>query len=258
MQQKTKYEKIFLTASLTTLFVAVGLLVLGLMQIFPMNRFFLDLLMILFILAFGAVACLPALRMLNVNKKDIYAYILLGLTVFVCLLWVICVFVAHGLIDSILEETVDTAGLSNSLGFAKVCIVLTIVSAFATSVITNLYNFKKNMLAFQIVMYASNFIFYLWLSIVILSLQVVEDGIVFTANWLLDSKFFATLVVLAIVFSGLSAGILKRINKRRDREAIESAVSITENLNTQQKADEKVTPPAQEKPNNDNDPWSKE
>lgn len=258
MQQKTKFEKIFITASLTTLFVAVGLLVFGLMQVIPMNRFFLDLLMILFILAFGAVACLPALRMLKVNQKDIYAYVLLGLTGFVCLLWVICVFVAHGLIDSILEETVDTAGLSNALGFTKVCIFLTIVTAFTTTVITNLYNFKKNMLAFQIVMYASNFISYFWLSVVVLSLKIVEDELVFTASWLLDSKFFATLFVLSVVFSILSAGILKRVNKRRDREVLENAMRMNATAGTQQNTEVPNASETQEKPNNDNDPWAKE
>lgn len=258
MQQKTKFEKIFITASLTTIFVAVGLLVFGIMQVIPMNRFLIDLLIILFILAFGAIACLPALRMLNVNKKDIYAYVLLGLTGFVCLMWIICVFVAHGLIDSILEETVDTAGLSNALGFTKVCIFLTIVTAFTTTVITNLYNFKKNMFAFQIVMYVSNFISYLWLSIVVLSLKIVEDEIVFTAGWLLDSKFFATLFVLAVVFSFLSAGILKRINKRRDREVLENDMRMNVTAGTQQNTEVQSTPETQAKPNNDNDPWAKE
>lgn len=261
MQNKSKLEKIFTTASITLAFVVVGLLVLGLMQIMPLNRFFLDVLLILGILCFGCISCLPAVRMLTQNKKDIYAYVILGLTGFVCLLWIIFVFVGRGLIDALANSTADVSHLSNAWGYTKTVIFLTIQTSFANLIITNLYHLKKTMLPFQIVMYVSNFIVNLWLSIVVLSIVVTSQGLAFTAGWLLDSAFFATVFVLALVFSGLASTILRRINRRRERELVDEAILAAkalemQKLNANQAKEEEVN--EQPKQENKDDPWSQE
>ena len=67
-------------------------------------------------------------------------------------------------------------------------------------------------------MYVSNFIVDLWLTIVIMSVNVVDDQLLFTANWLFDSKFVWTIFSLALAFSVLASGILKSIVKKRTRD----------------------------------------
>lgn len=235
MQEKSKFEKIFTSATISLAFVVVGLLVLGIMQVMPMNRFFLDLLLILAILCFGCVSSLSAVKMLSINKKNIYAYIILGLTGFVCLLWIIFIFVGRGLIDALASNTADMSSLANAWGYTKTVIFLTVQASLVNLVLTNIYNLKKSYLVFQIIMYVCNFLVDLWISILVLSLVVTSNGIAYTANWLLDSSFIATLFVLCCVFSWLSAVILRNINRRRIREAAFEALASAKALEAQNK-----------------------
>ena len=250
MQEKSKLERIFTTTSIALTFVVVGLLVFAFMQVLPLNRFFLDVLLILAIVCFGCVSSLSAVKMLSADKKNVFAYVILGMTGFVCLLWVIFVFVGRGLVDSLASTSSDMSHLANAWGYTRTVIFLTIQVSLANLVLTNIYNFKKSFLPFQIIMYASNFIVDLWVSIVILSLNVGADGFVFTANWLLDSAFFATLFVLAMVFTWVAGGILRKINRNRMRDMAVEALVATKIIENKLDSieQEKATEPQQEQP----------
>ena len=127
MEEKTKFEKIFTLSSVITLCVSVGILVIAFMGVLPLNRFFLDLFLILAILAFGCVTSLSAIKMIMLNKKNIYGYVLLGMNAIICLLWVICVFVAHGLVDAVIAQTIDYSHFANTWGFVKTTIFLSLI-----------------------------------------------------------------------------------------------------------------------------------
>jgi len=86
--------------------------------------------------------------------------------------------------------------------------------------IFQIYTLKKSSLTFQIVQYVSNFIFDLWLSIIILAIGIDGDVFVFNANWLLDSKFIATIVVMALAFTILSSVIMKNLIRKRNRDIV--------------------------------------
>ncbi len=217
--KKSKIEKLMSIIPITLAFVIVGILVLGVMGTIKLNRFVIDFLLILGILCFGCISCLPATRILTKEKElkhHIYAYVIIGLTGLTCLLWIIFVFVGQDFINAISSGTYT--GDLGILTYAKIVVFITVQTSIANMVISNVYTFKKEYLAFQIIMYVSNFIVDLWLTIVIMSLNYVEGSLAFTANWLFDSKFIWTIFVLSLAFSMLAGAILKSIIKKRTRD----------------------------------------
>ena len=218
--KKSKLEKIMSILPITLAFIIVGVFVLMLVDVFPSNRVMIDILLVLLILCVGCISCLTATRILTKekNKNNIYAYVILGLTGLTCLLWIIFIFVGQNLIDALINETATTGNLIGVWNFAKVIIFITIQTSLVNLVISNLFTFKKEYFAFQIIMYVSNFLVDLWLTIVIMSASLTEEGLKFSANWLIDSKFFGTVFALALAYSILAGAIMKSIVKKRTRD----------------------------------------
>ncbi len=216
--KKTKLERLMSIIPISLAFVIVGVFVLMLMDILPKNRFMIDVLLILGIFCFGCISCMPATKMLSKNKRNVYAYIILGLTALTCLLWIVFVFVGQGFIDSIAADSTDFSTLVGVWNYLKVVIFITIQTSIFNLVISNIFTFKREYLAFQIVMYVSNAIVDLWLTIAILSLYVTSDGLAFGADWLVNSKFVLTLFILALAFSSLASSIMRSIIKKRTRD----------------------------------------
>lgn len=217
--KKSKIERLMTIIPISLAFVIVGVLVLGVLKVLPLNRFIIDTLLILGILCFGCISCLPATRILTKEKEfkhHIYAYVIIGLTGLSCLLWIIFVFVGQDFINAISSGTYT--GNLGILTYAKIVVFITVQTSIANMLISNVYTFKKEYLAFQIIMYISNFIVDLWLTIAIMSLNYVGDSLEFTANWLFDSKFIWTIFSLALAFSILAGAILKSIIKKRTRD----------------------------------------
>lgn len=219
--KKSKLEKLITIIPITLAFLIVGIFVLGLMDVIKLNRFMVDTLLIFGIICFGCIACFPATRILTKDRKNIYAYIILGLTGLTCLLWIIFVFVGQNFIDYLVaSESVDFSTLTGVWGYTKLTIFVTIQTSLASLIISYVYTFKKEYLAFQIVMYISNFIVDLWLSILILSVGVNETGFTFAGSWLVNSKLSVTLFVLATAFSILAGAIMKTIVKKRTKDIV--------------------------------------
>lgn len=257
--KKFKFEKIFTLSSIITLCVSVCFLVFGYMGIMPLNRFFLDLFLILAILAFGCVTSLSAIKMVMLDKKNIFGYVLLGMTALICLLWIICIFVASGLIDALVKQTIEMSHLSTAWGFVKVVIFLSLLQSLASLIIHNWLKYKKKSLGLQIALYACSFLVTLWLSIVVLSIVVTENGFTFTANWFLNSAFFVTIFVLALVFSGVLKLILINITRREERELVANAISAQKNSEANKPKDlQEETKKEEQELEKQNDPWSQE
>ncbi|MBE7074580.1 MAG: SHOCT domain-containing protein [Clostridiales bacterium] len=217
--EKSKLEKLLIGIPIGVAFFLVGIFVLSLMQIITLGPILLSIILICAIICFGCISCLNAQRMLIKDKKNIYAYVMIGLTALTCLLWIIFIFLAQSFVNK-LNSGIELAELSGIWGYTKATIFITIQTSFANLIISNIYTLKKSYLTFQIVQYVSNFIFDLWLSIIILAIGIDGDVFVFNANWLLDSKFIATIVVMALAFTILSSVIMKNLIRKRNRDIV--------------------------------------
>ena len=238
MQQKSKFEKIFLIASASTLLASMFLISLIPLVNITIPKFILDLFLILAILAVGCITCLPAVKMILKDRKNIFAYIIFGLTGLLCLLWIIFIFVGNSVINAVLDYSISMAHVASIINYTKIAIFFTIFISLANNILINLHHFKKNMFTIQIIKYVSNFIVCLWLGIVILSLSIEGESVAFTAKWLLDSAFFATLFSIALVVSSFATTKMRRAKRREKRELLKQA-KLAQNTQELQQANEK-------------------
>lgn len=230
--KKSKLEKIMSTIPITIAFIIVGLIIINIFYRI-LNTFMIDVLIILGIICFGCISVLPATRIITkeTNKKNhIWAYLIIGLTSLTCLLWIIFVFVGQNFITGLSTGNVD-ASLEGIWGYAKIVIFITIQTILFNIIISNIFTFKKEYIAFQIIMYISNFIVDLWFSIVVLSIVTTSDDLTFTANWLMSSKIIWTIFVLSLAFTILASAIMKSIIKKRTRDLTLDKQTILKTVN---------------------------
>ena len=241
--EKSKLEKLMFSIPISIAFVIVGLVVLGVTQVLHFSRAVIDIIIILGIIAFGMISCLLPAKILAKNKKSIFAWTVIGMTALVCLLWIIFIFIGQGVIDALAGDgSLDTA-LSGIWVYTQIVVFLTIQTFMVNLVCSNIYIFKKTMIPFQAVMYASNLIVDVWFTILIFAVKINAEGsFEFGANFLWDNKFVLTLFLLALAFTILSSAILKSIQKRRERVmTLEDHDKYAKSAEIQHKEEQKET-----------------
>ena len=152
MLKKSKIEKIMTIIPIALAFIVVGILVLGITGTLKLNRFTVDLMLILGVIAFGCISCLTAAKMISKDKKNIYAYIILGFTGLSCLLWIVFIFIGQGFIESLINDSGDASSLIGIWTYTKITIFITIQTSLINLVVSNIVTFKKEYFAFQIIM----------------------------------------------------------------------------------------------------------
>lgn len=215
---KTKLQKIFQAITIASTFVVVGLLILMIMGVFPKSRTLVDLLLVVGIICFGSISCMSVARWMEDKSKRIAIWCVLVLTGVTCLLWIVFVFIGQGFIDGVIAGKTTEAGLRGILIFTKITIFLTIQTALVNLVISNLFYFGKRMIAFQVIMYISNAIMDLWLSVLFLGLGINANGEFYFTSAFLLGRAWITLFILAVAYTIVSGAIVKGVQKRRMRE----------------------------------------
>ena len=238
---KGKLQKILSVTSIVGLFVVVGLLILMITGIIPWSLPIVDILLIFGILCLGCVSCLGTVRYFNQSKKqDIAIWCVVGFTALTCLLWIIFVFVGQAFITAAVNGEEMGAGLIPIWNFAKIVILLTIITFMGNLVIGNICVLKKRMIPFQVVMYISNAIVCIWLAILVLSINLsTENGLRVGATFLFG-RFPLTLFILAAAFTSVASGIIKSIQKRLFREATEDLMNNHNNQPVKDEQDNSV------------------
>ncbi len=211
---KTKLQKIFSTISITSLFVVVGLIVLMIVGTIKSSRFMWDFVLIVGIVSFSCVSCLSVARYVEDKEKRIPAYIVMGLTGVTCILWIIALFVGQGFIDKIMGGTVEGANLIHTWNYIKTVIFITVQTALANLIVTYIFWFKNRLIPFQVVMYVSNGIVDLWLSLVLLSSGFNDHGPYANFMWLY-SKEVMTIVIISFLYTMISTMLIRRFFRRK-------------------------------------------
>ena len=216
--KKKNIQKILSTVSITGAFVVVGFLVLMMTGVLQSSRGIVDLLIIVGIISFGCISCMSVTRYIDDKTKRVPVLIVLISTGVSCLMWILFIFLGQSFIDSIIAGTVNAEQFAGILTYTKIAIFLTIQTSLANLVISNIFRLRKSMIAFQVVMYASNAIVDFWLSAVVLSVTFNGGDLGFAWPALVESRFWVTLFILALAYTAVSNSILKKYEKRKLKE----------------------------------------
>src|SRR5574344_735363 len=215
--QKSKIGKILSIIAITGAFIVVAVLALSFTKVISISVGVIDFLIILGIICFGCLFCFPATQLLEKDKKNVWAYVILGLTAVTCIMWIIFVIIGQNVITA-LNSGSATANLTSILGYFKAVGIVTLQTLFANLIIINIYHFKKKMIPFQVVMYVSNFIVDLWTTLLLILINVKDDKFDVSKAQFLFEKAGISIFVVALLFSAVASGIIRGRTKRRNRQ----------------------------------------
>lgn len=211
------------TLAIIVLFVAVGLIAFAFTGYFHFSPNFILLLGILFIISGAAVLALPWIRRLQNKQNKIVSWVFLGLLILFALLWIVSlILLFHNIISA--NGSVEDGTIIFTINFVKYTLLFTVQYAVASLIANTIMKYRKNMIAFQVIMYLSNLFVDFYLTVVLLSLQFNTSSILtinFDAiSWLLQPIMY-TLFILALMYMVIANAITKRIERKRGRYVTE-------------------------------------
>lgn len=231
-QDGGKIYKIVTSCAIIGLFITVGLLVLGITMQFINAQITLTL-AILAIICFVAIATLPWIKKFEQGqfKKTSIAFIIINA---ICaVLWIVGAILVYVLY----VKTRDGADFNpaNSLQIIKIIIIVSIQFLAASSIATLITRYKKSFLAFQIVTYISTIFVDLYVSLFLFSIVFSSTNELQLNNDILSilgMPIMIGLFCMFLIFTAISAGVVKRMERNRVERVHEVVASnVDENGN---------------------------
>lgn len=228
-QDGGKVYKIVTTCAIIGLFIAVGLLVMGITMQFITAEVTLTL-AILAIICFIAVATLPWIKKFEQGqyKKTSIAFMIINA---ICaVLWVVGAILVYVLY----VKSRDGADYdpTNSLKIIKIIIIVSIQFLAGSSIATLITRYKKSFLVFQIITYISTIFVDLYVSLFLFSIYFNDAKELQLNNDLLSilgMPIMIGLFCMFLVFTAISAGVVKRLERNRVERVHEVVASNVDN-----------------------------
>ena len=237
------------TTSIIGLFAAITIIVLMITKTIPWSANFIGIVAAIAILCFSCILALPWIRKIENNEFKILSYVFLGLVAASCILWIIADIViisqyktikAAILAENLTEEEnlEIISGLFRTLNFLKVTMFLTIQFSVASFIATTITRYRKTMIPFQAIAYASYAFVDFWTSGMLFSFSINSNlkkfqnvGLdkamdeIFHLNVdfvkFLTNKVVLTILFLAVVYVAISNAITKRQDNRKLKTILE-------------------------------------
>ncbi len=239
-QDGGKVYKIVTTCAIVGLFVAVGLLVMGITMQF-INATITLVLAILAVICFVAIATLPWIKKYEqgqFRKTSITFMIINGICAILWIVGVILVYVLY-------VKSRDGADYdpTKALKIIKIIIIVSIQFLTASSIATLITRYKKSFLAFQVITYISTVFVDVYVSLLLFSVYFNEARDLQMNSDLLSilgAPIMIGLFCMFLVFTAISAGIVTRLERNRV-ERVHDAVANTVDVNGNIVSDSKPT-----------------
>ena len=232
---------LIMSLAIIILFVAIGLIVLGVRGYFKFNSLFLLVLLTLFIVSGATLLALPWVRRLQNGQNKILSWVFLGLLVLCAVFWLICAFL---LVNNFNKLSTDAKEVVNILNFLKFTLIFTMNYSIASLIATNVIKYRSKMIPFQIILYASNLIVDLYFTFLFCCIHFNEDNLVSFSlgglRWLIN-PIVTTVIMIAFIYMIVANAIAKRIERRRVRYAKNDDDMPEEVFGGETKTDAKTT-----------------
>ncbi len=234
-EPQSRLYKIIQSVSITAVFVAVGLLVLGVSGIFNFTSFTFGLIATIAIIAIAGVLMLPWVRHLERLEYRKVSIVFMIAIAACAVLWIVSVYMGIGVYRRAKIATGDDdAGLFATLKFIKVVLIITLQFLMASLVASTVIKYQKRLIAFQAITYLSNLFFDFYVTYFLCCITVNADGLAIADGaMILLNKFMLALFVMSIIFMAISSKIMQVVEERRFRYAAEDAYHIDGSLKEQ-------------------------
>lgn len=207
------------------LFVSVGLIVFGVMDVLKFNFAIMTLIAVIIIFCVCDLLLLPWLNNIERKKLKVLSWIFVGVTILCGILWVISALI---LISAIYGKTAMGRG---ALLFLQIALIMTIQFLVAINIASTIAKYKKSMIPFQVVYYVSLLFIDWFFTNLILCLQI-DSKVKFNVGLvdILFNRVGITLLVLAFAYVLVSKAIIKSVDRKRAKNAMETITDADNNV----------------------------
>ena len=208
------------TISILGFALVIALFVFGFQGYFRLNSATITVLLIVAVLCFCLSLILPWIKRYQLKMNRIVCFVFFGLIALMAVLWIIAIILIVNLIAK-----GEAATIENSIGtlrYLKAVLVISVQFGIASLIASTVIKYKARLIAFQSILYASVLYcdFYLTSLCFCISFNT-DSGISFDFFPYLANRLIVTILIVALIFTAISLGILRRVERRKGGKSIE-------------------------------------
>lgn len=200
-------------------FIAIALLVLAVRGFIRFRPAILLTILTMFVVALTALLSLPWVRRLQNKQHRIISWVFLGLLVLSAVFWLIFGFL---LVINFSKLKTDAVEVIRIINYLKFCIIYTIAYSVSSLITTNILKFGKRLIAFQVILYVSDLIVGIYITLMLCCIHFnAKTFVSFNFDMLLKlvNPVFSTIFMIAVIYVAIAKTIAKRLERRRERYA---------------------------------------
>ena len=217
-KQPGKLYKILSTASTVGLFLTIGLLVTGILQgyLTALTSLILGIFTIVFA---GIVMSLVWINNIENKKYFKTSIVFLAFTIICCILWIIAAVSIY--VMYLRSKTIENYNPTGFLTFVKIAFIVSIQFVAANIIARNIIKYKKNYIAFQIIMYISALFVDFYATMLALGISYTGDNGMALAKSMRTFLFsgpMITMLILFAVYIAIANSVLNNVQTKRSGE----------------------------------------
>lgn len=221
-EKQTKLQRIVNNIGIFGLFTTIALLILGIFQIYKLSSFMFGLIATIAIVSFCCFLIIPWLKIFEKGQYKKTSLTFMILVIICSILWLICVYLGINLYEQSKLVTKNNSSLSFTLKLMKITTILSLQILVASGIANTFIRYKKEMVVFQVISYASELFFDFYTTSLLLCLTIDPvDGLQISKNIkFLFTKIMIVLFILSVIYMMLSSKIMQMIDSRRFKDAV--------------------------------------
>lgn len=227
--------RIINSISMTGIFIVAAVIVLSISGIFAMTSTIFGLTGTVMFLCLAAMLALPWVKWIEKKQHKKLAIVFLALIAVCLIMWIVCLWLGV----SLYRQLRDGAGLNavdnfvGTINTMKFTLVFSLQFIFASTIANGIIKYKKTYIPFQAFTYASHLYldFYITTFIFCLSFSKAEGHATIALSQnvnILIHPVTLTILALSVVFMAISSGFMKRLEKDRAQQLMETTVELAE------------------------------
>lgn len=215
--EKFKHEKLYRaiqTISIIGMFVSAALAIAMIFYTQLYSAGLLATLLSILVISVSCITILPWIKQYSKGEYRILCYVMFGITIASCILWIVDVIVGITMVNTATSTVAQ-------LKFLKVSLIITFQFIVASTVASFFIRYRKTMIAFQVITYISNLYIDIYGSYALACVRITGDGLSFVGNsGFVTNKLSVMIAVIAMAFVIISSVVIRSMDRRKQRDTL--------------------------------------
>ncbi len=200
--------------------IVIALFVFGFQGYFKLNATTISVLLVVLVVCFCLNLFLPWIKRYQLKMNRIVCLVFFGLIALMAVLWIIAIILIVNLITKGEAATIENS--IGTLNYLKAVLVISVQFGIASLIASTVIKYKKRLIAFQAILYASSLYCDFYLTTLCLGIKFNSSSLVdFDFAPFLVNRLVITILIVALIFTAISLGILRRVERRKGGKPVE-------------------------------------